>query len=334
VYAPDPLGLPAAREAVAADYARRGDDVDPGHVVLAPSTSDAYSALFKVLCDPGDEVLVPCPSYPLFDHLLGLDALRGVPYALDEHGGWSLDLESIKGALSPRTRAVLLVSPNNPTGSYVAQDEFDRLLDVAQTHDVAVIADEVFVDYALDPMAAAGRARFVGARAGLVCVLGGLSKSVGLPQAKLAWTALAGSPELVGAASAKLELVCDTYLSVATPVQRAAPDLLQRGDEVRAQIQARVRANDATLRAMAARVATCRVLAAGGGWYGVLQVPSIWPEEVLVLDLLAAERVFVHPGYFFDFPREAFLVVSLLPPEPVFEEGLSRVLHYVARGER
>ena len=332
VYAPDPHGLPTARDAIAADYARRGDAVDPSRIVLTASTSEAYSALFKILCDPGDEVLVPCPSYPLFEHLLGLDAVKGVPYALDGHGDWAIDIDSVERALTPRTKAILLVSPNNPTGSYVTRDELERLLAFARGRSLAILADEVFVDYALDPGAASRRARFVGATDGLVCSLGGLSKSVGLPQVKLAWMALAGAPRLVDEALARLELVCDTYLSVSTLVQRAAPDLLERGAVVRERILARVRANLARLRSLAATVPSCRVLPVAGGWYAVLQVPSIWPEETLVLDLLMKAHVFVHPGYFFDFPREAYLVVSLLPREEEVGDGLGRLLGHIARG--
>lgn len=331
-YAPDPQGLPAARAAIARDYARLGHQVDPARVLLAASTSDAYSALFKVLCNPGDEVLVPCPSYPLFEHLLGLDAVNGVPYALDMHGGWTIDLGSVERALSPRTRAVLLVSPNNPTGSYVTQAELDQLMALARERDLAIIADEVFVDYVLDDAAASRRARCVAATDALVCSLGGLSKSVGLPQVKLAWIVLAGAAALVEAARPKLELVCDTYLSVSTPVQCAAADLLARGALVRAQIHDRVRANEARLRELVQRVPACRALPVQGGWYAVLQVPSIWSEEALVIDLLRRARVFVHPGYFFDFPREAFLVVSLLTPTALFEQGMTRVLDHIARG--
>ena len=268
VYAPDPRGLRSAREAVASDYGRRGDRVDPDRIVVTSSTSEAYSALLKVLCNPGDDVLVPQPSYPLFEHLLALDAVRGVPYALDEHGAWALDIEAIERALTPRSRALLLVSPNNPTGSYVSAGEFDQLLMLAERRDLAIIADEVFVDYALDSDVAQRRARFVGAERALVCSLGGLSKSVGLPQVKLAWAALAGAPASVEAALDRLEHVCDTYLSVSTPVQQALPDLLRRGASVREQIHARVWANRNCAQELVAAVPSCRLLPVSGGWYG------------------------------------------------------------------
>jgi len=331
-YEPRALGARPAREAVASDYGRRGVRVSPERIVLTASTSEAYSILFKVLADAGDEVLIPRPSYPLFDHLIRLDALVPRTYGLDYHGLWSIDFEGLERALGPRTRAVLAVSPNNPTGSFVKKAEMDRLARVCASHGVALIVDEVFADYPLEPQPAADRASVLDCGDVLAFGLGGLSKSVGLPQVKLGWIGVAGPDALVAQAIERLELVCDTYLSVSTPVQVAAPLLLERGAVVREQIGARVRANYRTLKAAAGDVPSCRVLHADGGWYAVLQVPSLQTEEDLVVDLLESSGVLVHPGYFFDFPSESFLVVSLLVPEPAFERA-ARTLLGRFRGE-
>jgi len=330
VYRPHPLGLPEARDAVAAEYARQGLTVAADRLLLTASTSDAYSLIFKVLCDPGDDVLVPRPSYPLFEHLTRFDGVEARPYDLEYHGRWSIDLASIERAWTPRTRAVLVVSPNNPTGSFVTREELDRIGALCGTREAAIVADEVFADYALDAAARRDAGRVLEGGAPLAFSLGGLSKSIGLPQAKLAWTAVAGDAALADAALARLELAADAYLSVSTPVQVAAGDLLARGASVRAQIQARVAANDRVLRAAVTAESGCEVLAAEGGWYGVVRVPAIAPEEDLVVALLTDEGVLAHPGYFFDFASEAFLVVSLLPDREQFREGVSRVLRHFA----
>jgi alanine-synthesizing transaminase len=329
-YEPSPLGSIPARRAVSADYERQGIGVPPERIVLTASTSDAYSLLFKLLANAGDEVLVPRPSYPLFDHLLRLDLVTPQPYDLDAHSHWAIDFASVERALNARTRAVLLVSPNNPTGSFVTPADLDRLAALCAPLGVAIIADEVFADYELTP-GAASRAGRAAARGGaLTFSLGGLSKSIGLPQVKLGWMAVSGPDILVAAALERLELVCDTYLAVATPVQLAAAELLDRGAAVRAQIAARVATNYRELVSAAAAASSCSVLPSDGGWYAVMQVPSFEPEEDLVLRLLQDDGVAVHPGYFFDFPRESFLVVSLLPPAAAFAEGTGRLLRHFA----
>jgi alanine-synthesizing transaminase len=329
-YAPSPFGAAEARAAVAADYARQGVAVDPDRIVLTASTSDAYSLLFKLLGDAGDEILIPRPSYPLFDHLSRFDLLVARPYDLDYHGVWSIDFASVERALTDRTRAILFVSPNNPTGSFVTRDELDRLASLGADRDIALIGDEVFADYELEPGAAqrAGRAATIGR--GLSFALGGLSKSVGLPQVKLGWIAVGGSDLLTAQTMARLEIICDTYLSVSTPVQLAARALLERGATVRREIAQRVVANYTTLRASVEAVPACRVLRSDGGWYAVVQVPAVESEEDLAINLLTTDGVLTHPGYFFDFPREAFLIVSLLPSESVFADGVSRVLRHFA----
>ncbi len=327
-YEPRARGLAAARRAVAADYARRGIAIDAHRIVLTASTSDAYGLLFKLLADAGDEVLVPRPSYPLFDHLTRFDALVARPYDLDYHGAWTIDFGSVEAALSSRTRAVLLVSPNNPTGSFVKQAELDRMAALCAPRGIALIADEVFADYELEPGAAASAGRVLERDDVLGFALGGLSKSIGLPQLKLGWLAVAGPGALVADALERLELVCDTYLSVSTPVQAAASELLAMGVAVRAQIATRVTGNFQHLVQRAAAAAACRVLRTEGGWSAVLRVPALEPEEDLVLDLLHRYHVLAHPGYFFDFARESYLVVSLLPPPLTFEAGVESILRH------
>ncbi len=327
-YDPRPSGAPEAQQAVSADYARQGVAVAPERIVLTASTSDGYAMLFKLLADAGDEVLVPRPSYPLFDHLTRLELVVARPYDLDVHGAWAIDFASVERALTTRTRAVLVVSPNNPTGSFVTHDELDRLAALCAPRDIAIIADEVFADYELEAGAAKGAGRAASRRDALSFALGGLSKSVGLPQVKLGWMAVGGPERLVAAALERLELIGDTYLSVSTPVQMAAAELLARGADVRSQIAARVGANYRWLHAAAAAVPSCRVLGSDGGWYAVMQVPSLESEEELVVRLLTSDLVLTHPGYFFDFPRESFLIISLLPPPAIFAEGVARVLRH------
>lgn len=328
VYEPSPFGHQPAREAVARDYARRGIIVPSERVILTSSTSDAYSLLFKLLCDPsGDAVLTPAPSYPLFEHLTRLDGVSAVPYLLEYHGRWTLDLGSVESAWTARTRAVLAVSPNNPTGSCLSAEECDALSSTCASRGAALILDEVFADY---PLGADGGPEAQSPRASeprcLTVRLGGLSKSAGLPHVKLGWMAVEGPDALVCEALQRLEFICDAYLSVSTPVQAAAPALIEGGAVVRRQIAERVRGNYGRLRELGGHHPSVEVLRADGGWSAVVRVPSRKSEEALVLELLERDGVVVHPGFFFDFAHEAFLVVSLLPPPPVFEAGIGRLL--------
>jgi len=332
LYRPDPFGLKVAREAVVRYLSRLGISTAPERVILTASTSEAYGFLFKLLCDPRDAVLVPHPSYPLFEHLTELDAVRAVPYLLEYHGRWSVELSSLRRAISPRTRAVLVVNPNNPTGSYLSRAELDAIADVCREHALALIGDEVFARYPLGedprrPVSVLDHAH----HDVLTISLGGLSKAVGLPQLKLAWMVVQGGETVGAAALAGLELVCDTYLSVATPVQLALETLLTRGGVVADQIASRVRANYVTLRELASRYPSSSVLPAEGGWYAVVQVPSTRSEETLVVGLLEHEHVLVHPGYFFDFAREAFVVVSLLVEPRRLRDGVTQLLEYANR---
>jgi alanine-synthesizing transaminase len=328
VYDAQPLGRPQAREVVAGEYARHGATVGAEQVVLTSSTSEAYSLLFKVLCDPGDEVLVPRPGYPLFDHLARLDAVVARPYALEYHGAWAIDLDSVRAGFGPRTRALVVVSPGNPTGAFTKAAELDALRHLAAAHGVVLVSDEVFADYALQaPADAVATVLASGAAEGgpLTVALGGLSKSVGLPQHKLGWMVVSGPPRARAALLERLEYACDAYLSVATPVQVAAPRLLADGAVVRGAIRERIAANLATLARHVAATPACTLLPPEGGWSAVVRVPAVRPEEDLVLDLLERDRVLVHPGYFFDFRSEAYVVVSLLPPPQTFERAVDRL---------
>jgi alanine-synthesizing transaminase len=322
-YEPSPLGLPSARAGIA-----RTLNVPTDRVVLTTSTSDAYSLLFKLLCDPGDAVLVPQPSYPLFELLAPLEGVKAVPYALDSHAGWAIDVEAIRAAATSRTRAILLVNPNNPTGSYLRRRDLDGLAALAAERGMAIVGDEVFYDYPLSLNGGRPRdaVRVTEQNAALAFSLGGLSKSAGLPQLKLGWMALSGPSSQVAEALERLELICDAYLPVSTPVQVAAPALLRAGDTIRERILERLRVNHDRLRSEAARDPSICVLPVEGGWYAVLRVPALRPEEDLALDLLERDGIIVHPGYFFDFPFEAFLVVSLLPPPDEFAEGVRRLV--------
>jgi aspartate/methionine/tyrosine aminotransferase len=324
-YDPSPFGLEAARTAVARDFARRGTAIDRERVLLHASTSEAYAFLFKLLCDPGDQVLVPRPGYPLFELLAQLESVEAQSYPLEYAGEWHVDVGRLEAAITPRTRAVVVVSPGNPTGAFLKHAELDALDALCAERGLALVSDEVFADFAFreDARRAASAARDGQA---LAFALGGLSKSCGLPQLKLAWTAVSGPEPQRAAALGRLEVVADTYLSVSTPVQVAAPQLLARREELQAPIRARVAANLEALRKALGSGSPATLYEPEGGWSAVLRVPATFTEEERALRLLEAHGVLVHPGYFFDFPSEAFLVVSLLAPSAEFREGIARVL--------
>lgn len=331
-YDPDPRGLAAARAAVAEDFARRGHRVDPGRVLLTASTSEAYGFLFKLLCDHGDAVAVPRPSYPLFDYLARLEGASVATYPLRWDGEWHVLRGDVEAVLTDRTRALVVVSPNNPTGSFLKRDEADALLGLCAERGVALVADEVFADFGFG--ADHRRVTSVAGRdEALVFALGGLSKSCGLPQLKLAWTAVSGPAAARDEALARLEVIADTYLSVGTPVQQALPDLLRALPALQAPIAARTAANLAALRAALASAPSATLLVPEGGWCAVVRVPATASEDEWCLRLLREDGVLVQPGYFFDFEGEAFLVVSLLPREDVFAEGARRLAARAAAGD-
>jgi aspartate/methionine/tyrosine aminotransferase len=330
-YDPQPAGLPAARQAVCRYYAEAGHSVAPDRVLLTASTSEAYAYLFKLLADPGDEVLVPRPSYPLFEFLAAMESLRVVSYPLVYHGGWSIDCDALAAAVTARTRAIVLVNPNNPTGSFLKRDELRFLITLSQSRGLALISDEVFADYAFDedPRRVATLA---GVTETLAFSMSGLSKVAGLPQMKLGWIVISGPAAARAEARDKLEWIADTYLSVGTPVQQAAQRLLELGKGIQEQIAARVRANLAWLKSAIAADSPCRTLAVEGGWCVTLQVPRIRREEEWALKLRGEDHVLVQPGFFFDFASEAFLVLSLLTEPATFQEGCRRLLARVQGG--
>ncbi|MGH9387278.1 MAG: pyridoxal phosphate-dependent aminotransferase [Vicinamibacterales bacterium] len=331
-YDPQPLGLWSARAAVAGDFRRRGIVISADRVAITASTSEAYALLFKLWCDPGDVVLVPRPGYPLFDQLTRLESVVARPYDLEYHGSWRIDLESLGRALDRRVRAILVVSPNNPTGSYLHRDDLSAIVAMCNERGCALVGDEVFADYPLEPAPAA--ATVLSQSDVLTASLGGLSKSAGLPQVKLGWIGFGGPSAAVDEALAAFEIVADTFLSASTPVQVAAPQLIERGAAIREQIQTRIRANLDVLRQQAAAFPSVDVLPVEGGWSAVIQVPSLVSEESLALDVLTSDGVLVHPGYFFDFSREAFVAVSLLVEPEHFIVAIGRVLRRATRGVR
>jgi alanine-synthesizing transaminase len=323
-YDPQPAGMKDAREAVAQYYSERGIAVEPERILLTASTSEAYAYLFKLLSDAGDQILVPRPSYPLFEFLAGLESVKARPYPLAYCGSWAIQWEALEAAITEHTRAIILVNPNNPTGSYVKTEELERLLALSNERQIALISDEVFSDYAFgsDP---ARVTTLAGLKQGLAFSLSGLSKIAGLPQMKLGWVVAAGSPVASGRAWERLEWIADTYLSVGTPVQCAAAHLLAAGKTVREQIRRRTLENLEFARgAVAGTGATA--LTVEGGWYLTLQVPALQSEEEWIVKLLDRWDVLAQPGYFFDFDSEAFLVVSLLTKPPIFQEGVGRLL--------
>jgi alanine-synthesizing transaminase len=332
-YEPDPRGLLPARRAVAAYYAERGIQLSPEQIVLTTSTSEAYSFLFRLLANSGEAILAPRPSYPLFEFLARLNDLELVPYPLSYHDGWQFDLQAIQEILQrarPRVRAVIVVHPNNPTGSFVSRDELRALVASCREHGLALIADEVFADYALE-----ADARRVVSHAGvcevLTFTLSGLSKISGLPQMKLAWIAANGPEELLQPALARLEIIADTYLSVSAPLAHALPEMLQTRRSAQPQILERVQGNLRWLDAQLARDLPVTRLKTEGGWYAVLRLPAVQGDEDWALELLTEDGVFVHPGHFYDFVEEGHLVVSLLPPLEIFQRGISRLLMRVRR---
>jgi aspartate/methionine/tyrosine aminotransferase len=321
-YEPTPRGLALARAAIADYYARRhAVAVDPERLTLTASTSEAYAWMFKLLCDPGDDVLVPRPSYPLFDMLAGLESVRPVAYALHYHHGWFLDVAEVERALTPRTRAILVVNPNNPAGWFLKREEYARLDALAAARGLALVSDEVFADYAFAPDATRVTT-LAGDGAALAFSLSGLSKLVGLPQLKLGWIHVSGPPALRVAANERLEHIADTYLSVAAPVQHAAPRLLPLIDDLGRQILNRVVDNRQALAQGLVRSAA-QLLEGEGGWSAIVRLPATRSDEEWVLALL--ERgVLVHPGFFFDLlgtPPVA-IVASLLIAPAVIAEAL------------
>jgi alanine-synthesizing transaminase len=328
IYEPDPKGLKNARKAVAQYYVEssQATELDPESIILTASTSEAYSYLFRLLCNPGDEVLVGTPSYPLFEYLAEIQDVRLITYELVYDHGWQIDFDSLRQSLTPRTKAIMLVHPNNPTGSYVSDREKAELNAIARERELALVVDEVFLDFPLD---GGSHTSFVTNADSLTFTLSGLSKICALPQMKLAWLAASGPEELKKEALARSELIADTYLSPSAPIQHATADFLGLRTALQEQLMARVKANLEELDRQVAGQQLCRRLEVGGGWYAILRVPVTRTDEQLAVELLDERSVIVHPGLFFDFHSDGYVVLSLITPEATFAEGVRRVLEFV-----
>lgn len=323
-YDPNPLGMLSAREAVCAYYGDHDAFVDPAQIVLTTSTSEAYSYVFRLLCNPGDEVLIAQPSYPLFDFLATLDDVKLVPYALFYDHGWHLDIEAVRRSITPRTRAISLVHPNNPTGHFTKRQECAQLEVLCLKHGLALIVDEVFLDYPLKGDAQTSFA--AGPHSVLTFVLSGLSKIAALPQMKAAWIAAFGPEDVLPQALARLEVIADTFLSMNAPVQCAFPQWLAQRHGMQQQIRERTAHNLAALDALLSAQTMVTCLDVEAGWYAVLRVPAIRTDEETVIDLIRSAGVSVHPGYFFGFSGDGLLVVSLLTREEEFQSGIDTII--------
>jgi len=323
-YDPDPKGLPVARSAVAEYYAtdHKMAELDE-HLILTTSTSEGYSFVFRLLCNSGDELLVPKPSYPLFEFLADLQDVKLIPYPLIYDHGWQMDFPSLEKAVTKRTRGVVVVHPNNPTGSFVTPQERGLLNDFCHEHALAIIADEVFLDYAHDRTP---RKSFAANHDVLTFTLSGISKITALPQMKVAWIVTSGAQSKVDAAQARLEVIADTFLSMNAPIQWALPSLLQQRQGIQQQLLDRVLANLAELDRQLPTQKACERLCVEAGWYVVLRVPVTQTDEELAIDLLRRESVLVHPGHFYDFPADGYLVLSLITDKLDFADAIARVL--------
>ena len=331
VYDPSPQGILIARKAVCSYYQDHGVAADPSQILLTTSTSEAYSYLFRLLCDPGDEVLIAQPSYPLFDFLAVLNDVKLIPYALFYDHGWHLDAEAIRQRISPRTRAIVLVHPNNPTGHFTKLQERAQLEKLCREHGLALIVDEVFLDY---PLAEKGSSFATGSHSVLTFVLSGLSKIAGLPQMKAAWIAAFGPGPELKEALARLEIIADTFLSMNAPVQCALPHWLQHRRSIQEQIQRRVGANLTLLDALLAEQKMVTRLVVEAGWYAVLRVPALQSDDLLAIELICSHGVSVHPGYFFGFSGDGWLIVSLLTPHEEFSHGIEAILNVCNAAEK
>lgn len=329
-YHPCATGLLSARQAVAAYYRDRGRDTAPGDILLTSSTSEAYSFLFKLLCDPGDEVCVPSPSYPLLNYLADLENVVLTTYSLrlDSAPGpfahWQIDLSGLRAVIRPRTKALVLVNPNNPTGSLVTPEESQVCADLARDRGLALIVDEVFSDYChekdvFQPVRSDGA---------LVFTLNGFSKTLGLPHLKLGWIAVDGPPNQKKEALELLEIVADTFLSVNTPVQTACADLLALRGPIQEEIRARLANNLSALQGLFPGDGMVAVLTPQAGWYVILRVDTVVDEEALALTLLRSAQVYVHPGHLFGLEAGCHFVASLLTPESEFQEGCRRIAEF------
>ncbi|HZV59089.1 MAG TPA: pyridoxal phosphate-dependent aminotransferase [Candidatus Eremiobacteraceae bacterium] len=322
-YDPVPQGLLAARNAVVDYYRSRNCAVNVNDIFLATSTSEAYSFLFRTFCNPGDEVLIPQPGYPLFNFLADIQDVATVPYPLIYDYGWQIDFQALRRAITPRTRTIVVVNPNNPTGHFSKPDDMDRLNQICLEGDLAIIADEVFLDFSLGKDIPP---TFASNNKALTFTMSGLSKISGLPQMKVAWLIATGPEALKQQAIARLEMIADTYLSMNTPMQLALPVLLELRHNFQPQCIARTRNNLAQLDKLLATQELCSRLNLEGGWYAVFKVPVTRGDDDLTLELLNTHGVYVHPGHFYDFPVDGYLVVSLITLEQPFATGIEALV--------
>jgi alanine-synthesizing transaminase len=327
-YDPQPKGLLSARAAVTEYYGEFGAIVQPERLILTTGTSEAYSFLFRLLCEPGDEVLVAHPSYPLFDFLASIQDVKLRPFHLVYDHGWQIDFVELEKCIGAWTRGILLVHPNNPTGNYISLREAEQLNAICAAHNLALVIDEVFLDFRLrdDSLGGQSHGSFATNSGVLTFVLSGVSKISALPQMKIGWIAASGPQETVQGAVARLEVIADTYLSLNAPMQHALPKLLALRKELQPQLISRIKANLRALDAQIARQTFVSRLELDGGWYAVLRVPAIQSDEDVAIELLGRCSVAVHPGHFYDFSAEGYLVISLLTPPDQFGEGVRRLV--------
>jgi len=339
-YVPDPKGLVRARQGVAEYYADRGDEVSVEDIILTASTSEAYSFVFRALCNPGDELLVPAPSYPLFGFLAGIHDVTLAHYPLVYDHGWQVDMPSVEKAITPRTRGIIVVNPNNPTGHFVKPEELAALNAICSARDMALIADEVFLDFALVDFngrrelgkvrprtANGGRPQSLAVNNGaLTFTMSGLSKIAGLPQMKAAWLVASGPEPLKKQAVERIEVIADTYLSMNAPIQLALPIFLEQRHGFQKQVLTRVRRNVGELDRQLTLRKACSRLEIEGGWYAIVRVPATRSDDDLAVDLLTKKGIYIHPGHFYDFATDGYLIVSLIMPERDFAEGCRQML--------
>ena len=335
LYDPSPQGFLEARQAICDYYLAKNYNVNPDQVFITTSTSEGYSFLFRLLTNPGERILFPRPSYPLFEFLVDLNDIKMDTYPLvydynskTEYPNWHIDLKALEDAITPATKAIVLVNPNNPTGSFIKKKELKAINDICKANNLVIIADEVFLDYCLEEEDQRVMS-LVENKDVLTFTLSGISKIIGLPQMKISWIMVNGPEELKEMANERLEVIADTYLSVNTPCQNALKKWLSFQPEMRREILKRVRQNHQFLIETFKNITDCLYLNSNGGWYGIVKLPKTKSEEEWVFKFLNDERVFTHPGYFFDFEEEPFIVVSLLTPVTVFQEGIKRIVKQI-----
>ena len=322
-YEPNPRGLESARRAIVSYYADRNTHISADDIFLTTSTSEAYTFIFRTLCNPGDELLVPAPSYPLFAFLADIQDVKLLRYPLVYDHRWQIDFPALEQIITPRTRGVIVVHPNNPTGHFAKSEEAAKVNEICSARGMALIADEVFLDFSITGQKPQ---TFAANRGALTFTMSGLSKISGLPQMKAAWLIITGPELWKTQALARLEVIADTYLSMNAPVQLAIPSFLKQRESFQDQLKTHVRKNLAGLDRQLAAQKPCSHLHLEGGWYAILRVPATRSDEDLAIHLLNTKNLYVHPGHFYDFPSDGYLVVSLITPEPDFAEGIARLL--------